>query len=119
METDVSQRGTEKHPVDFYQNQGDAGSRGEEIPFRTDLPSSDQMFDEKGNLKPEIRSETDKATQLSNEIPKIQAAEREKGLQVRGPAGATMEDQSGGGEVVGDGVNSDAFFNQNEERSIK
>lgn len=85
--TDITQKGKS----DIYANvDKESGVVGTPQSFRTDLPPADQMFDEGGNLKPEIRAEADKASTLSNQPSQIRSAAKAAALGARGPSEASI-----------------------------
>lgn len=64
--------------TETWANVDDKGAQGQPQTFKSNLPPREQMFDAGGNLKPEIQSEADKASTLSNEPAKVQAQAREE-----------------------------------------
>lgn len=75
--TDITQKGRS----DIYANvDKESGIVGKPESFRTDLPPADQMLDEKGELRPEIRAEADKASALANQPSQIREAARNEAL---------------------------------------
>lgn len=84
--------------TETWANVDDKGAQGSPQTFRRDLPPVSQMFDEKGQLKPDIQAEASKMDAISNEPAKVQAQSKEESKRP-GPNSSSeylQQDVSGG-----------------------